>query len=139
MTKQERLELANHVIEIVSREGFFRAKNRVARLELDDRGRIWYVNPRSERRVYTHNPGEWWNAGIGGTHQNLIRELRDFIRDGRCNLSINCLGFTPDDLHCPVSDLLPAWEAARPMFSPEAIAQLDAYLETLKEHEKPYC
>jgi len=127
MTKQERLDLANQVILAIAKHGreIFRHKDRIARLEIDNLGRIWFVDDYTQKKIYTHYRGRWnYRFSYGYSTQQLVQEFADFVQTGRPSLSIHWrIKYRYPE------DFLLIWEVARPMFSPEAIAQLDAYLE----------
>ncbi len=135
MNKQERLELANQVIAEIAKRGrkFFEHEGRIARLEIDKRGRIWYFNPQSQKRIYTHYEGEWRNFNGGWTLQQVVCRLRNFVRDGHCKINIYWLGFAPRTWGYPIEDLLPIRQLAKPMFSDAALQQLE---ETLAQLQK---
>lgn len=136
MNKQERLELANQVIAEIAKRGckFFAYQGRVGRLEIDHRGRIWYINPESQNKIYTHNGDkeEWRNFGEGWTLQQVICRLRDFVRDGHCKLNVYYLGFD-DYWGYPLEDLLPIWQLARSMFSAKALKHFESVLSELQK------
>jgi hypothetical protein len=77
--------------------GFFGHKGRGAHFEVDPRGRIWFHDEYTQRRIYTHAPFSrgWRGFHHGGTLQALCRQLRDFIRSGT-PLSPSTLGPYPD-------------------------------------------
>lgn len=79
--RQARLEKANELLVVIATHGrrFFHHNGTTARLELDERGRVWFIDHYSKRRIYTHRP--WLRRGFssGGTMNALIRALRDFI------------------------------------------------------------
>lgn len=135
MNKKERLELANQVIAEIAKRGrrFFEHKGRIARLEIDQRGRIWYINPQSQKKIYTHYKYEWRNFNGGWTLQQVICRLRDFVRDGHCTINIYRLGFEPHTWGYPIEDLLPIWQLAKPMFGDVALKQLEEVLSQLQE------
>lgn len=135
MNKQERLELANQVIAEISKRGrrFFAHKDRIARLEIDARGRIWFVDAYTQKRVYTHYKHEWRGFSNGGTLQALICRFRDFVRDGHCKINVYWLGFAPHTWEYPIEDLLPIWQLAKPMFGDEALKHLEEVLSQLQE------
>lgn len=90
MTKAERLQHANALIEVISRHGrrfFFNAKDkRIARLELDARGRIWWIDDYRGSLVYTgkvmgYNHG-WRGFSHGGTLRALVEDLVRYIKTG---------------------------------------------------------
>ena len=88
-TKKERLDHANKLIEIIGSYGrrFFYSKehNRFAVLELDSRGRVWFVDDYSGCRIYTHETN-WLNKLRGFTHggtlKNLVKLMRDYVVKG---------------------------------------------------------
>lgn len=80
----ERVRRANILISVIATTGrrfFFSSRhNRVAYFEMDDRGRIWFVDSHSNKRIYTHNTsGRWKGFGEGGTLRSLVCDLRDYI------------------------------------------------------------
>lgn len=88
-TKQQRLEHCNQLLKVISRHGrrfFYNAKyDRVASLELDARGRVWFVDDYSGQRIYTHRTtwtNKWRGFSHGGTLRDLIEALRDYIISG---------------------------------------------------------
>ncbi|HDR9174350.1 TPA: hypothetical protein QDB23_001562 [Burkholderia vietnamiensis] len=86
MTKQERLDHSNRLIVAIASHGrrFFysQQRDRFARLELDARGRVWFVDDYSGRRIYTHHSGRWRGFTHGGTLRSLVERMRDYITTG---------------------------------------------------------
>lgn len=90
MSKAERLGHANALIEIISRHGrrFFRNRESgaIARLELDARGRLWWIDDYRGSRVYTGKvmgyPHRWRGFSHGGTLRSLVEALRGYILRG---------------------------------------------------------
>lgn len=84
MTKSERAEIANQLVSAISACGrrFFAHDDRTARFEVDPRGRVWFIDAYSQRRIYTHYRYEWRGFTNGGTLRELIERLRDYIRTG---------------------------------------------------------
>lgn len=84
--KQQRVEHANQLIQVIAAHGrkFFYSKTagRVARIEIDARGRVWFVDDYSERRIYTHTPHRWRGFTHGGTLRSLVEDMRDYIIRG---------------------------------------------------------
>jgi hypothetical protein len=83
--KHERLRKANEALQIIANHGrrFFRKGEKVSWFELDDRGRIWFVDKYSGKRVYTHDTnGRWMGFSEGGTLRALVIALRDYIARG---------------------------------------------------------
>lgn len=84
MTKTERAVVANRFIEAIASCGrmFFAHKERVSRFEVDARGRVWFIDGYTGRRIYTHYKYHWRGFTEGGTLRALVENLRDFIRTG---------------------------------------------------------
>lgn len=82
--KKERAEKANQFLEAIAGCGrkFFAHNGRVSRFEVDDRGRVWYIDGGSQRRIYTHYKYQWRGFTEGGTLFDLVKKLRDYIRTG---------------------------------------------------------
>lgn len=94
MTRQQRVEIANRFLEIVSRHGhrFFHFDGRVSKFELDARGRVWFINSFGQKRIYTHQKYSWGrHFSNGGTLFCLCKALQEFIMD-RGELPLNRLG-----------------------------------------------
>jgi hypothetical protein len=50
---------------------------------MDSRGRIWFVDKYTLKRIYTHDTsGKWRGFSEGGTLRALVIALRDYIRHG---------------------------------------------------------
>lgn len=86
-TKIERVEHANNLIRAIASHGrrfFYHADgNRYAKLELDARGRVWFVDDYTQKRVYTHDTrGRWRGFTHGGTLRSLVERMRDYITTG---------------------------------------------------------
>ena len=102
-TKQQRVEHCNQLIGIIASHGrqFFRCKStgNVASMEVDARGRVWFHDYYTRKRIYTHETSfgnEWRGFTSGGTLRSLVEELRDYIRTGK-PLARNRIGFTRND------------------------------------------
>ena len=84
--RRERLAKANKAIEIIASYGrrFFydRKTDRVARIEMDERGRLWWIDEYSGKRIYMHYDGRWRGFTHGGTMRNLARHMKDYILYG---------------------------------------------------------
>lgn len=82
--KKTRAEQASRFLTAIASCGrtFFAHNGRVSRFEVDDRGRVWFVDAYHERRIYTHYEGRWRGFSEGGTLRSLVCTLRDFIRTG---------------------------------------------------------
>ncbi|SCZ33073.1 MULTISPECIES: hypothetical protein [Burkholderia] len=86
-TKIERVEHANNLIRAIASHGrrfFYHADgDRYAKLELDARGRVWFVDDYTQKRVYTHDTrGRWRGFTHGGTLRSLVERMRDYITTG---------------------------------------------------------
>lgn len=85
-----RLEHANSLIRVISQHGrrFFwnESAQRVARLDLDHRGKIWWVDDYRGRRVCAEKIGgyehRWQGFSHGGTLKQLAQMMRDYIKTG---------------------------------------------------------
>lgn len=90
-SKTDRLAHANALIKVISDHGrrFFWDKDsqRIARLEVDARGRVWWIDDYREARVYTHRAtfgNDWRGFSHGGTLRALVEDMRDYISKGQC-------------------------------------------------------
>ena len=85
-TKQERVEHANALIRAISSHGrrFFydREHDRIARMEVDANGKVWFIDDYSGKRIYTHYRYHWSGFSHGGTLRDLVIAMRDYIRVG---------------------------------------------------------
>lgn len=82
--KKERAGKANDFLAVVARCGrqFFTHKGQVSRFDVDQRGRVWFVDAYTERRIYTHHAGRWRGFTEGGTLRGMVESLRDYIQSG---------------------------------------------------------
>ena len=87
MSKAERLGHANALIKVISSHGrrfFYNAKaGTIGSLELDTRGRVWWIDDYRGARIYTAYQGRWRGFSHGGTMRGLIRALREYIQHGK--------------------------------------------------------
>lgn len=90
MSKAERVEHANQLIQVIARHGrrFFydQKSDTTARLELDHRGKVWFHDHYSKARVYTHHAtfgNAWRGFTHGGTLRQLVEDMRDYVMTGR--------------------------------------------------------
>ncbi len=90
MSKQQRAEQVNEAIKIIGSHGrrFFYSENhdRFARMEVDARGKVWFIDDYTGKRVYTHKTGfggRWRGFSHGGTLRSLIEAFRDYISHGK--------------------------------------------------------
>lgn len=86
MSKAERLGHANALIQAISRHGrrfFYSATSgATGRLELDGRGRVWWIDEYRGARVYVAHSGRWRGFSHGGTLRGLIQALHGYIQRG---------------------------------------------------------
>lgn len=88
-TKRERCDLVNRAIRIIAAHGrrFFycESKGTCASMEVDARGRVWFVDDYSQKRIYTHRPSyaRWRGFSHGGTLRHMVELFRDYIRTGK--------------------------------------------------------
>lgn len=81
-TKTERLEAANRLIQVIASCGreFFKHDGFVARLELSESGRVFFIDYYTKKRIYTHWYCKHWDGFTGGGIMRWLTEcLRDFI------------------------------------------------------------
>lgn len=100
--KQQRAIKVNELILTIANCGrrFFysKEKNRYAKIEVDDRGRVWWTDDYSGRRIYTHYP--YWSKGFthGGALRELVNAFRNYITKGK---QVSCKTFGPwPDWYC---------------------------------------
>tara|TARA_R110001606_G_scaffold8453_3_gene37202 strand:+ start:5382 stop:5849 length:468 start_codon:yes stop_codon:yes gene_type:complete len=95
--QNDRVEHANELIRLIASCGreFFRHGETVAHMEIDQRGKVWFVDEYTRRRIYTHYRDDWRGFNHGGTLRNLIEDLRDYISKGE---TLNPLVITPKRL-----------------------------------------
>jgi hypothetical protein len=96
--KRQRVEHVNQAIRIIADHGrrFFYSQsvNRYASMEVDHRGKVWFIDDYSGKRVFTHETvwgGRWRGFTHGGTLRDLVKEFRDYICTGE-QLHPGCLG-----------------------------------------------
>ena len=87
--KRQRCEQVNQAIQIIAAHGrrfFYSAsKQTYASMEVDERGRVWYIDYSSLKRIYTHPTpwNKWRGFSSGGTLRNVVEGFRDFILSGK--------------------------------------------------------
>jgi hypothetical protein len=98
VSKAERVEHANQLIQVIARHGrrFFydQKSDTTARLEVDHRGKVWFHDHYSKARVYTHPAtfgNSWRGFTHGGTLRQLVEDMRDYVMTGR-QIWISSLG-----------------------------------------------
>lgn len=87
--KQQRVAHVNQAIQIISEHGrrLFRCSRtgNVASMEVDERGRVWFHDYYTRKRIYTHSTpfgNEWYGFTSGGTLRHLVERFRDYICTG---------------------------------------------------------
>lgn len=85
LTKYERAEIANKMLITIATRGrkFFAYQDRVSQFDIDHRGRIWFIDKYTQKRICVSYRGRWRGFSEGGTLQALIERLRDFIAQGK--------------------------------------------------------
>ncbi|CAI8893764.1 MULTISPECIES: hypothetical protein [Pseudomonas syringae group] len=88
--KRQRCEQVNQVIKIIGDNGrrffFSESKQRYAKLEVDQRGKVWLIDDYTGKRVFTPPTtwgGRWKGFSHGGTLKDLIERFRDYICEGK--------------------------------------------------------
>lgn len=82
--KLKRCEEVNVLLVVIASCGrrFFGHEGRVAFFEVDPRGRVWFTEEYSQRRIYTHKTGKWKWFHHGGTLRSLCGDLAAYIAKG---------------------------------------------------------
>lgn len=82
--KQERAIIANAFLREIASCGrkFFRHGDLISQFFVDERGRVWFEDAHSRKRIYTHYKWDWRGFCEGGTLRALVERLRDYIRTG---------------------------------------------------------
>lgn len=88
-TKQERLEHANQLIQIIAAHGrrffFSLSSGRTAQLLIDQRGRVWFQDDSTGKLIFTHETtwsNKWRGFSHGGTLRDLVEMMREYIIKG---------------------------------------------------------
>jgi len=87
--KRQRCEQVNQAIRIIADHGrrFFysQAVDRYASMEVDQRGKVWFIDDYTGKRIFTHETvwgGRWRGFTHGGTLRAVVEAFRDYIRTG---------------------------------------------------------
>lgn len=82
--RRARAEKANELIAAIAGCGrrFFRHEEQVARMEVDRRGRVWFVDHYTQARMCTNRKGYWARFTGGGTLRGVIERLHRYIMTG---------------------------------------------------------
>lgn len=103
--RMNRVGHANELIKAISDHGrrFFwnERDKRVARLELDQRGKVWWVDDYRGTRVCTEKIGgcehRWHGFSHGGTLKQLVQMMREYIKTGERiyigYIALDCWGY----------------------------------------------
>ena len=98
--KTARLAHANALIRVISAHGrrFFwnEEAQRVASLELDPRGRVWFIDDYTGKRIYTQKTtftNKWRGFSHGGTLRDLVEAMADYIRTSQ-QINRHCIAPT---------------------------------------------
>lgn len=97
----ERIKHVNDLIKVISDHGrrfFWNAKDqRVARMEMDARGRLWWIDDYRGARVSIEKIGghehRWKGFSHGGTLMSLVQALRHYVKT---NDPISMYSIAPD-------------------------------------------
>lgn len=102
--RRARLDVANELLHVIASHGrrFFHfggvsvynkdaqssefvPADRYARFEVDPRGRLWFIDDYSQRRIYMHKTGfcgRWKGFSHGGTLRALVTDMARYILKG---------------------------------------------------------
>ncbi|WP_237133758.1 hypothetical protein [Pseudohongiella sp. O18] len=82
--RQQRIENVNALVKVIGDCGrhFFKYEGRYASIEVDDRGRAWWIDQYTEKRIYMHYSGRWRGFSNGGTLRDLAKDLREYVVKG---------------------------------------------------------
>jgi len=83
--KRYRANRANLLLEEIASRGrrFFSSDNEQAQFYVDRRGRVWFFDEGSGKKIYTHYSGEWKGFTHCGTLRRLISNLALYIGKGQ--------------------------------------------------------
>jgi len=91
LARLQRLQHANDLIKAISEHGrrFFWSERdqRLARLEIDERGKLWWVDNYRGARVYIERVcgrerDHWRGFSHGGTLRHIAQMMRDYVKKG---------------------------------------------------------
>jgi hypothetical protein len=82
--RRERALAVNRFLGVIAAHGrrFFHHNGEVSRFEVDQRGRVWFIDSYTHARIYTHYHGRWRGFTQGGTLKSLCENFREFIMHG---------------------------------------------------------
>ncbi|MNS79847.1 hypothetical protein D3C72_1135100 [compost metagenome] len=86
--KRARLAEAHRVIDAIAAVGrrffYHERDDRTARMEVDDRGRVWWIDEYRGDRIYASEVGaEWRHFSNGGTLKAIAEELVVYVKTGK--------------------------------------------------------
>lgn len=86
--RKKRAEKANKFIRVIASCGrrFF-GYGVVSHFIVDNRGRVWFWDGGSGRKIYTHYRFQWRGFSEGGTLETLVRDLKEYIQQGKVQIS----------------------------------------------------
>jgi hypothetical protein len=86
LVRVERVNAVNKMIKAIADCGrrffYYKDKDRYAQIEMDSRGRIWWIDDYTNERIYTHYKYDWQGFSHGGTMRGLVEAFRDHITKG---------------------------------------------------------
>lgn len=110
LARLQRLQHANDLIKAISEHGrrFFWSERdqRLARLEIDERGKLWWVDNYRGARVYIervcgYERDHWRGFSHGGTLRHIVQMMRDYVKKGdrfsAWYIAQDCWGYEADE------------------------------------------
>lgn len=109
LARLERLQHANDLIKAISEHGrrFFWSERdkRLARLEMDERGKLWWIDNYRGTRVCVERFGghehRWQGFSHGGTLKRLVQMMRDYVKNdtpiSSWYIAQDCWGYSPEE------------------------------------------
>ena len=106
LAREERVKHANDLIRVISDHGrrffFNQTSNRVARIEMDNNGKLFWIDDYRGTRVYMDKVGgyetAWRGFSHGGTLKDLARKMRHYIRTGeQIHVAYICMSNMAED------------------------------------------
>lgn len=109
LARMERLQHANDLIKTISEHGrrFFwnDLGKRLARLDMDERGKLWWIDDYRGSRVCVERFGgrehAWRGFSHGGTLKHLVQMMRDYVKSSTLISALyiaqDCWGYSPEE------------------------------------------
>lgn len=107
--KRKRLETANAIIRIIASHGrrFFSMsedrrtplpddQERISYFFIGKSGHIYLQDRYTQKPIYTHYQGRWYNFSEGGTLKRVVVMLRDYISGHRESIEMRLFGPWPE-------------------------------------------